>query len=102
MSGNLTWKKDNGEWGIEGVDLTALPPAAYGAIAKLKDIEHPMDLPTNGDRVRRMTDEALAGLPFCPYQHFGDIMPCEGRAEEVTEEACDKCALRFYQFPSEV
>ena len=35
----LTYNKPNGEWGIEGVDLSALPPKVYGAVAKLKDIE---------------------------------------------------------------
>ena len=34
----LTYNKPNGEWGIEGVDLSALPPKVYGAVAKLKDI----------------------------------------------------------------
>lgn len=26
---NITYLKPNGEWGIEGVDLSALPPAVY-------------------------------------------------------------------------
>lgn len=38
--GNLTYLKPNGEWGIEGVDLSALPPKVYGALCKLRDIEH--------------------------------------------------------------
>lgn len=37
---NLTYVKPNGEWGIEGVDLSALPPKVYGALCKLKDLEH--------------------------------------------------------------
>ena len=41
MSKNLTWLKPSGEWGIEGVDLAALPPAVYGALAKLMRLEHP-------------------------------------------------------------
>lgn len=42
----------NGEWGIEGVDLTILPPRAYGAICKLKDIEN---------AVERMNSAGLSG-----------------------------------------
>lgn len=36
---NLTWARD-GEWGIDGVDLAALPPLVYGALYKLHDLEH--------------------------------------------------------------
>lgn len=103
MSGNLTWKKENGEWGIDGVDLTALPPAAYGALCKLKDIEHPAT-PTNGDRFRAMTDEELGELPFCPYEFAGKGLKCQdgGEVREVTMEECDKCALNWYRDPAEV
>lgn len=34
-----TWSDGKGNWGIKGVDLTALPPNAYGALCKLHDIE---------------------------------------------------------------
>lgn len=34
-----TWSKPNGEWGIDGVDLAALPPRVYGALLRLKEIE---------------------------------------------------------------
>lgn len=94
MSGKLTWKKPNGEWGIEGVDLTALQPAAYAAIAKLKDIEHP-SCPTNGDMVRRMTDEELAAVIMCPY---------DGAPEHLylcTEPGgCIKCVLHWLGDPA--
>ena len=36
---NLTWSK-NGEWGMEGVDLAALPPKIYGALFRLHELEH--------------------------------------------------------------
>lgn len=39
----MTYRKPNGEWGIEGVDLTALPPKVYGALCKLHDLEHKED-----------------------------------------------------------
>ena len=37
---SLTYQKPNGEWGIEGVDLSTLPPAVYSALRKLCDLEH--------------------------------------------------------------
>lgn len=36
----FTYLKPNGEWGIEGVNLSALPPKVYGALRKLCDLEH--------------------------------------------------------------
>lgn len=93
MSGKLTWKKPNGEWGVEGVDLTALPPAAYAAIAKLKDIEHP-SCPTNGDMVRRMTDEELAGVIMCPH----DALPGLCLTDPTT--SCLKCTLDWLKDPA--
>lgn len=51
MSKPLTYRKPNGEWGIEGVDITILPPKVYGALCKLKDIEHP-HCPSNADALR--------------------------------------------------
>ena len=41
MSKPLTYRKPSGEWGIEGVDLSTLPPQAYGALAKLLRLERP-------------------------------------------------------------
>lgn len=35
----ITYRHLNGEWGIQGVDLTQLPPKVYGALCKLRDIE---------------------------------------------------------------
>ena len=103
MSKNLTWKNEKGEWGIEGVDLAALPPAVYGALCKLKDIEHPT-APTNGDRIRAMTDEELVQLPFCPYEAAGKNLKCQddGITREVSMEECDRCALNYYKDPAEV
>lgn len=42
MSKPLTYRKPSGEWGIEGVDLSTLPPPVYGALAKLMRLEHPL------------------------------------------------------------
>lgn len=41
MAEKITYCKPDGEWGIEGVDLTTLPPKVYSALCKLKDIEWP-------------------------------------------------------------
>lgn len=38
----LTYKTEDGSWGLRGVpwtQLAALPPRVYGALAKLKDME---------------------------------------------------------------
>ena len=98
MSGNLTWKKENGEWGLEGVDLATLPPTVYGALSKLKDIEHP-SCPTNGDRVRAMSDEELSKVMWYPYSEGEE--PCMNGDDE-DPDYCDKCVLRWLQDPAEV
>ena len=49
---------------------------------------------TNGDRIRRMTDEELADIVFCPYDTAGEpeeIMPCLWEQETQTMVAQDKC-----------
>ena len=62
MNKNLTWLKPSGEWGIEGVDLAALPPAAYGALAKLMRLEHPFrdpNPPLTLEELREMDGEPV-------------------------------------------
>ena len=98
MSGNLTWKKENGEWGLDGVDLATLPPVVYGALCKLKDIEHP-SCPTNGDRVRSMSDEELSKVMWCPYSDGAE--PCLNGNDEDPDQ-CDKCVLHWLQKSVEV
>ena len=54
---------------------------------------------TNGDRIRRMTDEELTEIVFCPYDTAGDpeeIMPCLFEQETqgmVAQEKCKACML---------
>ena len=55
----ITWRKPDGSWGIEGVNLAVLPPKVYGALCKLMELEHP-NCPSNGDLIRSMSDEELA------------------------------------------
>ena len=57
----LTWKKPDGSWGIEGVDLAVLPPKVYVALCKLMELEHPT-FQSNGDIIRSMSDEAMANF----------------------------------------
>lgn len=56
MDERLTWNW-GGCWGIEGVDLAPIPPCAYRALCKLKNLEDAMErgadvseLDTKGDR----------------------------------------------------
>lgn len=39
----VTWSRPNGEWGVDGVDLTTLPPRAYMGLLRLKDIEDELE-----------------------------------------------------------
>lgn len=98
----FTYLKPNGEWGIEGVDLSALPSKVYGALCKLRDLEHP-HIKTNGDFLRSLSDEEFAevfsesGLgDTCPPPRFtGGVPRCskscvacwlevlKGRCEDV-------------------
>lgn len=72
MSKALTWKKENGEWGIDGVDMALLPPAAYGALCKLMYLEHPV-APTRADALRAMSDKELAAF----IARKSILSPCE-------------------------
>lgn len=65
MEKRLTWKTPDGHWGIEGVDLSALPPRVYGALYKLKDLEdliEEIQNPESADyAVELATNELLGG-----------------------------------------
>lgn len=55
---------------------------------------------TNGDRIRRMKDEELAEIVFCPYDTAGEnIMPCiteENKNGEFTEkDKCHACMMKW-------
>lgn len=58
---------------------------------------------TNGDRIRRMTDEELADIVFCPYDTAGDpeeIMPCikDGfESDFVGPDKCHDCMMKWLQ-----
>ena len=49
---------------------------------------------TNGDRIRRMKDEELAEIVFCPYDTAGgNIMPCMTEDKTVEFVGKDKCQI---------
>lgn len=59
MSSNITFRRASGEWGIEGVDLSALPPKVYAALYKLMDLEHP-DFQAGGEERQDLVTALVA------------------------------------------
>ena len=57
----ITYRTPSGYWGIDGVDLTTLPPRVYAALHKLCDIEHPV-CPTVYERITCATKDELVLL----------------------------------------
>lgn len=57
----LTWKKPNGDWGLQGADLTALPPAVYAAVYKLMKLEDAMSEPV--DQAMAACCDKACGMP---------------------------------------
>ena len=55
----ITWSKPSGDWGVQGVELGALPPKLYAALAKLKSME---------DAIERLND------PTIPAWEAEDLM----------------------------
>ena len=79
MTKPLTYHKPSGEWGIKGVDLSALPPQVYGALAKLMRLEHPL-CGTRADMLRLASEEEMADMltRACPdaKEHCGGTSIC--------------------------
>lgn len=90
MSKPLTYIKPNGEWGLEGVDLAALPPRVYGALCKLRDLEHPA-IVTRADAMQAGTVEDMARMlaPGCCYPDYG--------AEPCLPGGCPACWQRWLE-----
>ena len=87
----LTYHKPSGEWGIEGVDLSALPPQVYGALAKLMRLEHPL-CGTRAEMLRLASAEEMAEMLArnCPVRKgCGDA------------DTCDLCWLNWLLEPAE-
>lgn len=88
MTKPLTYNKPSGEWGIEGVDLSTLPPEVYGALAKLHRLEHPL-CGTRAEMLRRASDEEMA------------VMLAEDGCLNIDDCAevstCEQCWLNWLQ-----
>lgn len=104
MSAALTWVK-SGEWGIEGVDLSKLPPKVYGALCKLRDLEHPISA-TVADHIRALDDRALSAFLVsfqeAPPVYCQDRPACDADVEqgrEIPKERCVDCLLYWLQDP---
>ena len=67
MTKPMTYRKPSGEWGIEGVDLSTLPPRVYGALTKLHRLEHPL-CGTRAEMLRLASEEEMADMltQACP------------------------------------
>lgn len=54
-SAKLTWEKEDGSWGVVGMnfDLQKLNPTLYGALRKLKDYENICDTP---DKLKKIDE----------------------------------------------
>lgn len=101
---DLTYR-ENGRWGIEGVDLASLPAPVYAAVRKLCDLEHPI-APTNAEKLRSMTDEKMARFllrvsynVFCQNADRCDEQILRG--EKVPEDWCETCLLNWLKTPWE-
>ncbi len=76
----LTWKKENGEWGLHGYDIKKVPTELYGALCKLKDYEEigtvrecseavkkqKPEKPLNTTKVKTFNGKAFAVTGTCP------------------------------------
>ena len=91
MTKPLTYLKPSGEWGIEGVDLSTLPPPVYGALAKLMRLEHPL-CGTRADMLRLASEEEMADMltPGCPPV---DMEECD--------KPCRQCWLDWLLDPAD-
>lgn len=97
MTKPLTYNKPSGEWGIEGVDLSTLPPEVYGALAKLHRLEHPL-CGTRAEMFRRASAEEMADILCSGYCH-----PCDETDVGCgpADENCHNCWLDWLQSPEE-
>lgn len=94
MTKPLTFRV-NGTWGIEGVDLSTLPPQVYGALKKLCDLEHPIS-DNIADRLRLADDDEMARIMDENFACPPDGKPCPGR-----DANCRNCWLDWLQSPAE-
>ena len=59
----MTWYRPDGSWGVDGVDLSALPPRIYGALCKLMRMENLIDEINRGSDISaELSTEELLGM----------------------------------------
>lgn len=69
-----------------------IKPCKHGNIKQCGDWE---PIKTNGDRLRAMSNEELAGrMPFCPMRLDDKFPVCKGRG-------CKECKLDWLNSPAE-
>ena len=110
MKSRITYS-ENGEFGIEGIDLTKLPAKLYSAVAKLKDYENtglsPDEVdrlkydgcgkPKNIDKVRMMDSDELAIALMCPYQFEEGAIPPESCMTMGGNKGCIECIKEWLE-----
>ena len=110
MASRITYSV-NGEFGIEGIDLTKLPAKLYSAVAKLKDYENtglsPDEVdrlkyvgcgkPRNIDKVRAMDAEELSIALMCPYQFTEGADIPDNCFRIVGKAGCYKCTKEWLE-----
>ena len=77
MGKRITWKTPDGHWGIDGVDLAALPPRVYGALYKLKNLEDLVETvqdPFAPEYEITLAKEELLGVPHGEFQELGELL----------------------------
>lgn len=86
----LTFYRPNGEWGIEGVDLTTLPPKVYGALCKLHDLEYHEDVAI--EHLARMCGVPTKALTdFIEFaKQASPLVVCGGPTSELTPGSGDR------------
>ena len=62
MTPGLTWRTPDGQWGLKGVELSALPPAVYAALYKLMRMEELVDILADSRSPGWLIDDTMEEL----------------------------------------
>ena len=62
MAPALTWRTPDGQWGLKGVDLSALPQAVYAALYKLMRMEELVDILADSRSPGWLIDDTMEEL----------------------------------------
>lgn len=102
----ITYRTPSGDWGVDGVDLSALPPRVYAALHKLCKIEHPL-CPTVYERIACATKDELVLLildnvdtgsplwvPVCSNAVIDGL--CRAHGDDPCSLDCRRACLAHY------